>query len=265
MALIKCKECGKEISSDAKICPHCGKELQKSSILTKEYGCGGCLAAIVLIIILFIAINAITNRPPSVKTIEVQKIIGAQCSECETIFSAETTVVSMPSNQVGGRKYITEYRDTICSDSCIKQRELIAKKFYQEGRNAYNSKNYNTAKDKFIAAINKGYKDAQIWLEKTNKKIIAQQEVEKEKREIAARQAYAKLAREAFLDQGMDVKVYVHGPKNKYITLTYVLMGDVFIHNFEKSPMFQEIYNLGFRRVYYKDGYDFSKYTYWEQ
>lgn len=25
MALIECRECKKEISSDAKVCPHCGK------------------------------------------------------------------------------------------------------------------------------------------------------------------------------------------------------------------------------------------------
>lgn len=30
MALIKCKECGKEISNDAKICPHCGKKAAKT-------------------------------------------------------------------------------------------------------------------------------------------------------------------------------------------------------------------------------------------
>lgn len=29
MALIKCSECGKEISSDAKSCPHCGKPLPR--------------------------------------------------------------------------------------------------------------------------------------------------------------------------------------------------------------------------------------------
>ncbi len=27
MALIKCSECGKEISSEAKVCPHCGKPI----------------------------------------------------------------------------------------------------------------------------------------------------------------------------------------------------------------------------------------------
>jgi predicted amidophosphoribosyltransferase len=34
MALIKCPECGKEISSDAESCPHCGKP---SSVLHCPY------------------------------------------------------------------------------------------------------------------------------------------------------------------------------------------------------------------------------------
>ncbi len=29
MALIKCPECGKEVSSDCKLCPNCGKQLKK--------------------------------------------------------------------------------------------------------------------------------------------------------------------------------------------------------------------------------------------
>ena len=31
MALIKCVECGKEVSSSAKVCPHCGIKLNLSS------------------------------------------------------------------------------------------------------------------------------------------------------------------------------------------------------------------------------------------
>ena len=30
MALIKCKECGKECSSSANACPHCGYDLKKA-------------------------------------------------------------------------------------------------------------------------------------------------------------------------------------------------------------------------------------------
>ena len=38
MALIKCKECGKEISKDAKICPHCGKKLNKGNLFLQIVG-----------------------------------------------------------------------------------------------------------------------------------------------------------------------------------------------------------------------------------
>lgn len=31
MTLVKCKECGKEISSKAEVCPHCGKKHKQLS------------------------------------------------------------------------------------------------------------------------------------------------------------------------------------------------------------------------------------------
>ncbi len=39
MALIKCKSCGKQIASDARTCPHCGKTYTSA---------GGILVAVIL-------------------------------------------------------------------------------------------------------------------------------------------------------------------------------------------------------------------------
>jgi hypothetical protein len=47
MALIKCKDCRKEISSDAPVCPHCGKPISKQSQTAT-----GCLIVIVFFVIL---------------------------------------------------------------------------------------------------------------------------------------------------------------------------------------------------------------------
>jgi zinc ribbon protein len=44
VALIKCKECGNEISSDAKACPNCGKPIVKTTSAAQ-----GCLVLIVLV------------------------------------------------------------------------------------------------------------------------------------------------------------------------------------------------------------------------
>jgi len=56
MALIKCSECGKEISNSAKSCPHCGFVYKKdNSTLKTIIICIGTLFSIVLVI-LFISI-----------------------------------------------------------------------------------------------------------------------------------------------------------------------------------------------------------------
>ncbi|MCX5825332.1 MAG: hypothetical protein NTY86_18020 [Deltaproteobacteria bacterium] len=56
MALKKCKECDKEISTDAKVCPQCGKPQPKRS----PWGC-----AIVAVIAVIIFMFAISNQSPT--------------------------------------------------------------------------------------------------------------------------------------------------------------------------------------------------------
>jgi hypothetical protein len=51
MSLIICKECHAEISSDAKVCPHCGKRLKLS----------GCAIFVLVIISIFIIVIAIST------------------------------------------------------------------------------------------------------------------------------------------------------------------------------------------------------------
>lgn len=38
MSLIKCKECGKEISKNAKSCPHCGEKIEKNNLFLEIIG-----------------------------------------------------------------------------------------------------------------------------------------------------------------------------------------------------------------------------------
>lgn len=48
MALRPCKECQKQISTDAKVCPHCGKEIGSSS----SHGCLYAVLGVILIVVL---------------------------------------------------------------------------------------------------------------------------------------------------------------------------------------------------------------------
>jgi predicted amidophosphoribosyltransferase len=53
MALTICKECRKEISTDAYACPHCGKPQENKSALKKKHITYVLLAVIVLTTILY--------------------------------------------------------------------------------------------------------------------------------------------------------------------------------------------------------------------
>lgn len=44
MALKKCKECGKEVSTKADLCPNCGAKQKRKGI-----GCGGALLILIVI------------------------------------------------------------------------------------------------------------------------------------------------------------------------------------------------------------------------
>lgn len=60
MALIKCPECGKEISDKAKACPECGYELKQNVEATKQesFFKKNKIAVLVIGIVIIIAIVA---------------------------------------------------------------------------------------------------------------------------------------------------------------------------------------------------------------
>ncbi len=207
------------------------------------------------------------------RNVKIRKITGVRCSSCKKVFSADTTIISIPIKEKRNRDFIVEYKDTLCRE-CKEKLIQEADNLFKEGKRAYSKGDYEIARAKFwetktkYSKAGEEIKNVQSWWSKASEKLAIKQKREearlKEKLEIATRKAYERLARNAFLDKGWDIKVRVHGPKKKYITLTWVLIGDVFVHNFKKSLMCQEINNLGFTRIYFKDGFNYSKYLYWD-
>ena len=52
MAMVKCKECGKEISTSATECPHCGKKITKPLVVIFEV-----IAIVLLLAVLWVALS----------------------------------------------------------------------------------------------------------------------------------------------------------------------------------------------------------------
>jgi hypothetical protein len=64
MSLMKCSECGNDISTKAESCPRCGAVLKKKTVpvtTKKNHGCCGCLVAFICIFIIIGAIGVLTR------------------------------------------------------------------------------------------------------------------------------------------------------------------------------------------------------------
>jgi len=272
--MAKCVNCGTEMAEGTKFCPNCGKPIEqvpptipiqqappvikKKSTQISKKGCLIIFLVVVGIIILCAIVSAISNFIKN-RDVSIKKVTGVRCTVCKKVFSADTTIIKMPKSQTDGKEFIFEYSDTLC-EPCKEKVAAEAEKIYQEGRKAYNAKKYDEALQKFAKAKSKGHKKAEEWHNKTKEKRAKIAEAEQEEAKVKTRKTYEYLARAAFLDSGMDVKVRVHGTKNKTITLTFILIDAVWVHNFQKSEMYDEIFALGFRRINFKDGYDYSTY-----
>lgn len=203
------------------------------------------------------------------ESVFTKKIINHKCINCGQVITAETTDVRVKRGVLQGKKIVIENQDTLCGPCKLKLAPK-AEGFFQEGQIAYNSKDYVTARKKFYSAESLGSDKAVIWREKTNSmlnRITAAEEKKKSAEEEAdkaiGRKGYVIILREHFLDQNMDIKVWVSGPGNKYLHMQNFLFDDVWVHNFKKGDLAQEIQQLGFERVYFTDGYNYSTYVYW--
>lgn len=101
---------------------------------------------------------------------------------------------------------------------------------------------------------------AQIDQLKTRADAKAKLQAEQYARDAAksARKAFGTRLREHFLDEHMDVKVSVSGANAERITLTFVLLNDVWFHEFKKGSLLTEMRRVGFKKVTLADGYDWG-------
>lgn len=96
----------------------------------------------------------------------------------------------------------------------------------------------------------------QIQLAKEADRATSQEEVDK-------RVAAGAGMREIYLDAGQDVEVTITGKQKDVITLSYVLIGNVWSHRMNKDGNIDALLDLGFKKVILTDGYNYR--TVWSR
>lgn len=79
-----------------------------------------------------------------------------------------------------------------------------------------------------------------------------------EKEKSQNRKELETILRNAFLDDGQDIKVKVSGKNNTIITLSYCLYNAVWTRDYEKNGIISSFEKKGFKKLIMTDDYDYK-------
>lgn len=254
MALIKCRECGNEVSTTASNCPKCGAKVKKpTSLVTKLV-----LGLIGLGVLSSIISGMSRNPPPGPSSIAT----GASPAVKATV----TAPVVPPAPPMSAASTVA------AGDALLKrwrEREAWAKaqlagKTLPEPAGAMVRKDEWSGMRTQLSAIAPSapeYKRAQAVLkgmDEEDKKAAAFAAAELEKAKVTARKDYAKALEQSLIDKRMNVDVTASGPNNTTLTIKYVLANKVIVNDMQKSGIVEQAFEKGFKQVRLTDGYDSS-------
>lgn len=112
MALIKCKECGTEVSSKAETCPKCG-----ARVTEKPMGCGTLIGVVFLAAIIISAFSSIYSSSTGSNT-------SSPTTTAPSTHSAEA--VSVPAPKIPGSQWFYIQSDDEMSKGAIHQAQVLS-------------------------------------------------------------------------------------------------------------------------------------------
>lgn len=225
MALKKCKECGQEISSDAKICPNCGKMQGISTSV-------GCLIIIVVIIL----IALISQNPPSYLDKKNDFVENSATVQDLSVLSASEHLEKAKKALSDGYKPHKDIMKKSWGNVSLAKEHLLAIK--------QTDREYDEAQ-KLLKVVREREKE----IDQASKLIAAQVA-------IKMRENFARDYENNLLSQGMDVEVSLSGAEKKNINIKYVLMSRPLVYKLVNEGQFLEnLKMMGFSKVVLDDGY----------
>lgn len=237
MALKPCRECGREVSTNAKECPNCGTPNPTKSLGGTDIGCGsGCMLLILGVIVIGIISAALDG--------------GDSNSSSDAQAHANRALATLD-----GPPVLTRYtwgtvniRSGPGTDhNPVRQAEAKSALLLLKATDGWHP-----------VIADRTARDTTGWVHESVVHTERNTPAEKEQAAATARRAFAKLLENNYLDEGLDIHVTTHGRNATTLRLEYVLFGRVWAHQFSEGEHWGTIRDLGFKRVEMRDGYDFS-------
>lgn len=275
MALKPCRECGAQVSSNAKSCPQCGVAHPVRSLGGDVNSCGGCLLVVVGFVIVATIMSTIGDsvdsrqkaraaraaetreaaRKDSVATffqIHRDSILGA----ARTLMASgalDDAMSSLEPYWAARLEGLTPLRDSIREMQLLAELRAVPASDLEGNASRYSELNV-------LRPENATYQSrAASYGERRDRARAAAEAT----RMVEARRDYARRLESGLLDKWMNVRVRTRGTDARVLVLEYVLVDRTWAHNMSKdASMFAALRRLGFTRFEITDGYNQS--WYWD-
>lgn len=247
MAMAKCRECGTEVSDQAKTCPKCGvsKPVKKTSLLVK------LLAGFIGLAVLGNIIGGMNKGTPPPSSSSNATVAPAQPAVVPVASSAPAqaptpAVVDPAAERAKNKTEMEQIRKRLAEN-----RERL-KKYYAS------KQQIKSASDDHLGAtaiaLSRGMsKHQEDQKQAAEAKALASQVAEQ------IREMYANTIEEAFVKNGIDAKVTAGGKGKERLTITYALMSQPLVYKFQNEmDVPTQAKKVGFTKVVYTNGFESS-------
>jgi hypothetical protein len=270
MALTKCRECGREISTTAAVCPNCGAKQTRTS---------GCAIVVLVIIVgaaILVGIGNFANRlEQEQQAAEQQQRKTAAAKEQAKAFGEQRDAVLSSARAAIAKGDFEGASKVLAPFAAVKDPDL------EQARSAIatHEKQVREAEEKqgllkIAGMLKADAADEGIrvygrlsQLEPTNKdyanklahfqKIKPDVDAKKQARaDLAARKQFAQETENKFLSQGMSATVTAQGPNSTTLHIKFVLVSKAFAYQVQHADDFiSACRRLGFKKIEMYDGY----------
>jgi hypothetical protein len=232
MAMTTCRECKSQISTTADACPKCGAKPKKTS---------GCAVVVAIFLGLF-AFSVIARSCAG------ESSTAPQSAKSNSVASPAPNTPSPKADPAAVLAESTKTVDEV--EARLKENATRLKKFYGTADQVKTA----TADLIKLALVEGLYQESKI---KAEKQLSVRADSLIGRVSMQQRSLYASTMEEAFIKNGMDIRVSATGAKKDQLRLRYILMSQPLVYKFQNEmKLGEQAGNFGFKKVILTDGYD---------
>lgn len=265
MALRPCRDCKREVSTNAKVCPHCGTPqpatfLAMSGGARNALGCVGVIFVGGLIGMCAGDEEAMAPAAPATVAATPEQAAAARTRDSTEAVRRLTAPMASRADTVAVDVLAHLHGLDIPHDTLHGRAISIA---IDSARSLIRTRGASAGPDRAIALLDRADSPFSAVQSRRIREVRAEAQAEARRIDaavrLAARRAFGEQYEQTLLGQGIDAQVSVRGQQATTLRLDWVLANRPLVYQFgQDGEKLEFLRSMGFRRLEITDGYDRS-------